>query len=61
MLNVQSVNKLNEAISTRKFYGKCTPRSENGRCLEVRADVMLKTEEELAKFTDFVNSLAKNG
>jgi hypothetical protein len=57
MIEVKSITGMYEGIGKKKVYGKITPRVENGRYLDVRVDLILRTEEEIAKFNAFILSL----
>ena len=56
-MQVANLNKLNEAMGQKKVFGRISPRYENGRVMDVEAKLVLRTDEEIIKFAEFVNGL----
>ena len=56
-VNVDVLNAGNTAISKKRVFGRLSPRFENGRVMDIEAKLVFRTDEEMVKFTEFVNSL----
>ena len=54
---VENLNGLNKAMSLKRVFGRISPRYENGRVMDVEAKLVLRTDEEIIKLSEFVASL----
>jgi len=57
-VRVETLNTLNASMAKKKFFGSATGRHENGRIPDVKIQCVFRSDEEVSKFTEFINNLA---
>ena len=56
-IKVEKLNELNAAMSKKKVFGTATGRHENGRIPDVKFQAVFRSDDEMDKTINFINTL----